>query len=263
MVNAVVLAGGKGRYYSENSTYRKKYGFMIPGELKAVRLLEGKPLVDWVIAALKNSKSIEDIIVVGNTSLLREAGVNSVKCVEQGNTIMDNVLRGYAEFGSSGNIFLAFCDTPKVTRGIDELFEQANGDFSMAITSQKYLAEYDLLLNRPYVHVINRNGVREGYRPSNMAVMNPNKIGNKDNVERAFKMRKFINPVNWVRSAYLAGLYLPFKYFITKNLSLEDIEKKASKKFECDFNLIEVTDPGANFDIDFKSDFGRLDKIKV
>ncbi len=265
MVNAVILAGGRRGEYMEkdNWIYRKLFGRIIPGEEKSVRIYKGKPLVSHVINALKNSKTIDDIVVVGNTFLLKEAGINDVKCLEQGNTMIENVMIGYNYFKGQGyreKILLAPCDIPEIGGdSIDEFVEKAReGDFCLAVGDKKFLGEYDGIFHRFYFWIL-KDGERKKYRISNLSIVKPDAIWNKEMVEYAFSLRKIMWPGNWPNIAKELGWKSFFDYLRLK-LTFEYLEERFSDKFGCDFRIIEICDPAVSFDLDHNRDSRKLRK---
>jgi CTP:molybdopterin cytidylyltransferase MocA len=261
MVNAVILAGGKGKDYHHNSTYEKKYGTIIPGERKAVMRYKDRPMIIPIIDALRNSKSIENMVVVGNKELLERNNVNGVEIMDQGESMIENALKGYNYFCKKGETLFVPCDIPEITYGIDEFIENAEGDFCLAVTNQKYLKQYDSLVHRPYCWLKNEDGNREGYRISNIVLANPEFIDNHKMIQMAFDLRKALTHFNIFKIFNSLGWDFPFKYFIKKNLSLKDVEERFSEKFGCEFKIGETSDPGASLDIDFKRDHRRMDKF--
>ena len=265
MVNAVILAGGKREEYikRDNWIYRTllKYGRRIPGEEKAVMIYRGKPMIKWVIGALKNAKSIDDLVVVGNTIKLEESGINDVVCLEQSTTITQNAMIGYIYFkerGQEGRTLFVPCDIPEISGNtLDGFVEKAkDGDFCFAMGDKKFLGEYDKFSRRFYIWA-KKEGVRKRYRWSNLALVKPEAIKNKDMVEYAFSLRNILDIRTWPKIAKVIG-YKPFFDWATFRLDLGDVERRISEKFGCDFRVVEICDPSASFDLDYKNDPGKV-----
>lgn len=273
-MKAVILAGGRRKDYlkKDNWLYKILVGRIIPGEEKAVMRYKGEPMVKHVLYALSNSKNIDDIVLVGNSELLKKAGVNGVEVLEQAGTALENAMVGYEYFkerGYNGKILIAPCDIPEIKgTSIDEFVEKAaEGDFCLAVGDKEFLGKYDGIFRRFYLWIL-KNGERKKYRLSNLCIVNPGSIKNKEMVEYAFELRKIMNPPNLLKIFRETGLE-PFFYWATLKLSVEYLEAKISEKVGCDFRTVEISDPAASFDLDHRSDsrnlrkWYKLEKIKA
>ncbi|MDI9568089.1 MAG: NTP transferase domain-containing protein [Bacillota bacterium] len=106
MVEAIVLAGslndGELREIS-----REPYEALIP--------LAGKPMVEYVLAALQDSPSISRIIVVGPPALKELQIPKLTTVVESTFSLMDNLRLGLEQVSGEKHVLVATADIPLLT----------------------------------------------------------------------------------------------------------------------------------------------------
>nr|MDD6335320.1 NTP transferase domain-containing protein [bacterium] len=102
-VNAVILSGGEGEEWMH-------------APCKGLISLKGRPMVAYVIAALKASGVVGRIVVVGPSEAMQHAlHDDTVEYVNAGDNLMDNLDMGLAGFSPDELVLVATADTPLLT----------------------------------------------------------------------------------------------------------------------------------------------------
>ncbi|GAI70562.1 unnamed protein product [marine sediment metagenome] len=113
MFNALILAGTK-----------KKGPLEIAEKVdnKALIILDGMPMINYVVDALHNSENIDQILVVGPKKELHQYIGKKVKeILNPGDSILENMEIGLNYFSSDDNLLLLTSDIPLITsEAIDE-----------------------------------------------------------------------------------------------------------------------------------------------
>ncbi|MBC9784176.1 nucleotidyltransferase family protein [Heliobacterium chlorum] len=109
-MDALILAAGR------NDGPLKAYGV----SMEALIPLSGRPMTDYVVQALANSRDIERVVVVGPVELrARYAGDRRITVVSGGDDHLDSLRRGLAALPSTdGYILIATGDLPLLTRQV-------------------------------------------------------------------------------------------------------------------------------------------------
>ncbi len=102
MINCVILAG------SEDDQ---------PGYLrnKAFIKLIGRPMINYVIDALKASNCIENIAVVGDKNQLLSLATDVDMIIDNNGSMLDNIKVGVNHFAEDSMILISTCDIPLLT----------------------------------------------------------------------------------------------------------------------------------------------------
>lgn len=211
-------------------------------------------MLDYVILALKNVRTINRIIVVGPESLLtanmREK-VSSI--VNQGNSWEESLINGLNALEMEDSVLLVTSDIPLITKEAVEDFlvscKTRKGDIYYAYVSKEVNEQKYPGVQRTYVKL--REGVFTG---GNLALLAPRVI--RDNFEtfkKAAAMRK--KPL---QLCSLLGWKCMYKLVFGK-LAIHEIEERVAKIFN--FTAIGVASsyPEVGIDVDKPSDL-RLAK---
>jgi len=256
MVDAIVLAG----------TDKKR---LINGENKAFLKIDGRYVIDYVIDALKSAKTIEKIAIVGPEEKIKEINSKADKkiiALKEKGSLLENAVCAYDELSKikkDDYTFFITGDIPLITKKaisnfIMDCFHPSNkgADVYFPIIEKESIGEYNEL-KRPYVKL------KEGeYRISNFILMNAEKIKNTEWIGKIFKGRKLITSSARVKLLY----YFPdifWKYFISKDLTLDYIENRASDTIGAKIRLIETKYPETTLDIDDEKDYGYIRSIML
>jgi molybdopterin-guanine dinucleotide biosynthesis protein A len=236
-VNALILAG------EDHDT--DKLGTSV----KALIDIHGKPMVKYIIDALKKSDIIDKIAMVGPHEKLYELFHEEVDYIVDGeHSIIDNVLEGMQYLGSEKEVIVSTSDIPMLTvECICDFIKQAqqsNADLCYPIVDKKVNELKFMGIERTYTVI------KEGtFTGGNLFYINPlivNKCCDKakqliDNRKNALKMAKILG---W------KTLLLLF----TGRLSVRQAEQRFSKIFGIRAKAIISNYPELANDVDKPSD---------
>ncbi len=110
MTDAIVLAGGRDPDLEAG----------IPN--KAFIQIDGRPLVAFVVEALRGSRGIGQIAVAGPSTELSQCFPSGILIVPDQNTIMENILAATRSLGSSTPTLVVGADIPLLTGRVIEEF---------------------------------------------------------------------------------------------------------------------------------------------
>ena len=162
MVNALVLAGSG----PEDKGLPDKPFIMI----------NGKPMVEYVVNALDNAAMVDSISVVGPRPLLERFVKDRVSyIIDQSKSILDNLNLGIQPFRNDGRVLVTTSDIPMITPGAVDHFisksRQLAADLCYPIVSKEINEKKFPGIRRTYVRL--REGVFTG---GNMMYINPRMI---------------------------------------------------------------------------------------
>jgi len=110
MVDAVVLAGG--RIPDEEVGFSRTVGT----DRKCMVPLRGRPMVGWVVDALRSTASVRRVAVVGPSELAGHPEVAAADLVlPEAEGRSENLFRGLDAFGDSERVLMATADIPLAT----------------------------------------------------------------------------------------------------------------------------------------------------
>jgi len=112
-VSAVVLAGGQNKPDLALASGAQK---------RALVPIHRRPMVEYVISALRQAEHIQKILVVGSLGLGAMEGVAAF--LEEGETFYDNIHIG-VEASGTGKVLLASADIPLITGSMVDAFIEA------------------------------------------------------------------------------------------------------------------------------------------
>lgn len=249
MVSAVVLAG-----YSRHSSIREFN--------KAMLEMSGKWVIEYVISALEGAKNIDEIVVVGPKRDLEER-IKNHKIVDDEGKFTKNCLAGYNNTRRSGYTFFVYSDIPLVTsESIDHIIDCCQGDydFFIPVARRKTLLKFEdsplfkKLENFRYLKLA------DGWmRTANSALVNCDKVVEKtrflQDVEDGYHMKKLYFLASKLRLFLKLGPKPLFKYFVTKNLTLDGAAEFLTRKTGVRFKFVETIHPETSIDIDDYDDY--------
>jgi GTP:adenosylcobinamide-phosphate guanylyltransferase len=208
-VDAVILAGGEGDVIDPACRF------------KGLLPVAGRPVVEWVVDALRQAETLSEIAVVIPTAEALGPWVDRVeKLVVSNGSFMDNVLAGTASFRMDRPVLVVTGDIPLVTpEAIDDFVRDSlatNADFTYPLVRREDMeAQYPGSI-RTYFRL--RSGWHTG---GNAMLANPVLIpAARDLGQRLFDQRK--SPVGTMR---IAGLGFVARFMLGR-LQPEDLGDK-------------------------------------
>ena len=216
----------------------------------------GKPMIKWVVDAVRGCKSCGQILAIGNVDrLVKEGGLAPSEVFPQKSNMLENFIAGMEHFRSSKLVTVATCDIPLITsQALDDLFGLVAG-----IKAEVYYPIIDVKLCEekfPGGHRTTQK-LKEGtYTGGNIFVLDPEAvIKNRSRVEAVIRDRK--SPAKLVK---LFGLPFIVK-FALKQLDLPGLEKKASEILGAQMRGIITPWPEIGFDVDKPEDLSMVRNV--
>lgn len=212
VVDAVVLAGGDGAII--DPTVR----------IKGLVPVAGKPMVEWVVSALRASGTVEGIAVVVPTAENLGAWVDLAdKIVVSDQRFADNIFAGVDSFRTDRPTLVTTGDLPALTpEAIDDFVTRSmerSADFSYPLVSESDMLAQFPGSKRTFVRI--EDGRVTG---GNMAVLSPALVArNRDIGQRLFETRK--SPVAMAR---VLGMGFVVR-LVTGHLRPSDVERKMAE----------------------------------
>ncbi|SCZ00115.1 nucleotidyltransferase family protein [Alkaliphilus peptidifermentans] len=194
---------------------------------KAIIPLKGIPMIKFVVNALKESKYIDKIYVVGEVDELESIiGAEAEAIIRSSNTFMENLINGMAYSQGEDRVIVATCDVPLINVDIINKFievglEVDNDIFYPIVNKALNQTSYPNL-KRTYAHL------KEGaFTGGNIVMLKPSIMGSiKEVTETLVRHRK--NPIRMCR---VLGVPFVIK-LIFKQLKITDIEKMIKNRFK-------------------------------
>lgn len=203
------------------------------------------PMVARVLSALHATPGMEKIAVVGSAETL--AAVSGVVPVAAHGRMVDNLQRGLATT-SSDSVIVCTCDIPLVTGATFEAFVQ--------LATARHLELAYPIVRRAVSEAAYPGGQRtyarlsDGEFTGGNAVIVPRRIIAEvvELIDVAYNARK--NPM---ALAKILGPAFVMK-FLSKRLSIAEVELKASRVLNCRAGAVEMQDAAIAFDVDKPGD---------
>ena len=306
MVYAVLMAGGKtwaqrGQFEKFSISLHEKACELIYGEKYLWRdtykplilvggVIDGKyelrPMISYPLDVLGNTKSIEQIVVVGEKNLI-EASIKErllgydkqIEVIQQKDSFLNNALEGIKYCPEGHKLFMCCDVVSEKPENIDGFVERCEplkeeSDLLFPIICRETLKEYEKWFRRPYVWIkddnpdqlyneevqIRKRG-RRGFRIGAMLLADDAKIKNQIKIQRSYDLRKLYNPLNWLglfsESPELISRYLISRFFVDK-LKWSDINRIMSDYFDTRFRLVEIDDAATSLDVDSCEDHKNI-----
>lgn len=243
-VDALILGGGS----SEKITLGKT-------PIRALLEIKGRPMLDYVVTALKVSPSINKIVLVIPSSSAQKNWGDRVKIVIGNGSITQNIQTGFSHLDQDKPVLTLSSDIPLITSQAVEDFlarcEKKQAQVYYPIIPREVVEEKFPGTKRTYV------SLKEGsFTGGNLVLILPAVI--KENaalVEKVFGLRK--SPLGLAR-------ILGFKHilkFLARRLSLEEVERKVSVLIKARGCAIIAPYPEIGVDVDKDSDFELVKEI--
>ncbi|HEY3316386.1 MAG TPA: nucleotidyltransferase family protein [Bacillota bacterium] len=241
VVNAVVMAGranqGKLREVSD-----APYEGLID--------IAGRPMLDWVIKALKDSKRVKGIVVVAPAEVFRgKVDGAGVTFVEPADTMLKNILRGLEALPPDELVLAVSSDLPLLTGHVVDDFlaqcEERPAELYYPIIEKNVIEPKYPGVHRTYAKL------REGtFTGGNVLLVHPRLLKEKYQKAQAF--------VDARKSPFKMARVLGFGFvlkLLLNRLSLKELEKVICKNFELSGAAIPCREAEIGLDVDKPSDF--------
>lgn len=246
MFNALVLAGTKEKGPLE---------IVANVDNKALIMINDKPIIEYVVDALKNTENIDKVLVVGpKDELYPYIGKKVEKILESGSSILENMEIGLNYFNSKSNLLLLASDIPLITsQAIDEFINKCiERDAYIGypiITKDDIVKKYPETI-RTYVEM------KEGtFCGGNIVFFKPEVFFHKrELIKELYDNRK----ANW-KNAKILGFKFIIK-FLFKTLTLDEIEKKVTEIVGYKSVAVKISHPEIMIDLDKPSDLEVIKK---
>lgn len=228
-LNAVILAGDR------------RASIEVKNDNKAFLLLKETPLLIHILRAMKQSRFVQDISVIGPADRLHEVlgryaaelqGPGEIRVVEQRQNMIENFKAAYIDslglpqstsFDSLRGteyaetpVLVAPCDIPLLTPWeIDEFIMQSNlrdYDYSIGITSEKVLKHYHPSGGKPGIQMIYFHVREDLMRHNNLHIGRPLKFEHLDYIEKMYEWRYQTHLFNVLRMMF-ALLMISRRFF--------------------------------------------------
>lgn len=216
---------------------------------KALIEINGKPMIEYVVEAVRNVRAAGKIAVIGPKEEIENILKGKVWAIIDSNeSLFNNVIRGASLLKDDRFVLVTTCDIPMISKEAIEDFisqcERSKADFCYPIVEKEINNEKFPGMERTYVKT--KEGIFTG---GNLILVNPKIIEKGKCIgERLFKARK-----NHLRMAWVLGVGLIVKLF-AGTLSIEDVEKRFLKVTGINGKAIISAYPELSNDIDKESD---------
>lgn len=213
-VDAVVLGGGDGAVIDPACRF------------KGLLSIAGRPMIEWVVDALRSSETVGCIAVVVPTAEDLGPWVDKVdKLVVSDGSFMDNVSRGVASFRVDRPVLVTTGDLPTLTaEAVDEFVEASL--MSGAEVTAPLISKQDMLAQFPGAKRTFVKLATGEYTVGNMTLVVPRLVeGNRSVGQRLFESRK--SPAAMVR---ILGFRFVLR-FLTGRLDPADVALKLQDIF--------------------------------
>lgn len=210
----------------------------------------GKPMIQYVIDGLRQSREVQRIMIVAPPGEVEpHVQGENLEFVSSTGKIVDNIVAAADRLPVDTDILIATCDIPLITGemidGFVGLCRQTDADLYYPII-EKSLGEAKYpVVKRTYV------SLREGtFTGGNLFLVNPKVIkATAPRVRRFLDYRK--NPL---KLAGLLGYTFLLRYLLLKNLRLKELEKKVSEMWGLRGAVLICPWPEIGIDVDKPSD---------
>lgn len=247
-VNVILLAGA-----ANTGPLRE----VSPATNEALVEINGKPMVQYVIDALEQSKEVRRIVIVAPPGEVEpHVKGRNLEFVPSSNHIVDNVLNAYKVLPKDEEFLSVSCDVPLITgEMVDELIalcRQTPAELYYPIVEKSVAEAAFPHMKRTYVTL--REGVFTG---GNIFLCHPSMV------ERAApRVRAFLDyRKSPLKMMSLLGWTFAIRYLLLKNLNLKELEAKVSEMLDVKGAVVVCPWPEVGVDVDKPSDLELVRSI--
>lgn len=210
----------------------------------------GKPMIQYVVDGLRQSREVERIVIVAPPGEVEpHVHGDRLEYVASTGTIVDNIVAAASTLPLDTEILIATCDIPLITGemidGFIGLCRQTEADLYYPIVERSVGEAKYPVVKRTYV------SLREGtFTGGNLFLVNPSVI-----TATAPRVRKFLDyRKNPLKLAGLLGYTFLIRYMLLKNLRLKELEQKVSDMWGLKGAVLICPWPEIGIDVDKPSD---------
>lgn len=240
-VNVILLAGA-----ANNGPLKD----VSPAPNEALIDIGGRPMVQYVIDGLRQSREVRRIAIVAPPGQLEpHVTGNGLEFVPSTGSIVDNIVAASRVLPRDEQILIATSDIPMITGevvdGLIDLCRKTPADLYYPIIEKGVADSRYPVMKRTYVTL------QEGtFTGGNIFLVNPEVIERTaPRVHKFLEYRK--NPVKMVT---LLGFGFLFRYLVLKNLTLKELEQKVSQMWDLKGAVVICPWPEVGLDVDKPSD---------
>ncbi len=287
---AVVLAGGVKTFsfrefwhqLEDLFSYREWYfrrGYKSLKTIKATRGVAGKPrpMVEYILNTLRNTKEIDRIIVVGPEKEMREkidpdllSEGSNIKLIQQKESFGHNVKEGYNHAGDKYFLFVTSDSPTTKEEDVSEFIEICEGlyneyDLIYPLVKESLLKRYYRSFPRPFFKMVpdnifpieyideeeSRKDGRVGFRITSMAFVNLENFP-VERIDEAYNLRKLHRKSSREKVKTIFGKNLIKKY--RQGLKMSDLEKMLSDYEGLRLKFVGLSGAGTSLDLDSRRD---------
>lgn len=250
-VPCVVLAGGR---------IPQKLGDATGCQIQALVPINGRPMISYVLEALRAAKTVSQIFAVGAEPLRSAVGGvvsadKQVVFVPEVGEMLSNIRAGLAATKASGFVLLSAADIPLLTpEAVDDFVRRAavlNSDFCYPIVTKEAVQAKYPGMGRTFV------GTKDGvFTGGNLFLLKAEFFDRlAPAVEKVRAARK--NPIKLAALLGPATLLL----FAVKRISIEQVEKRAARLFGGKLRAVVSPYPEIAADVDKPEDLRAAEAI--
>lgn len=235
MYKAVIMAGGgrKSLRAFKNQAVTSK---------GAIPIL-GKPMVAYVLEALRNAKNVDEILYIGDLDVLSNIPLKVDYSLPDSGSLFSNLIKALEFFKEESQILVLTSDIPLIkSYMIDEFLSRCDSSaaFCYSFVKKEVLERFFPNARRTYVKV------REGYfNGGNLIVVSPSHILSKrELLEKTISSRK--NPLYLAK---LFGINIIIGY-ILGTVRISTLEARATKILGGRAQAVLMEYPEISFDVD-------------
>ena len=246
MSNALIFAGSKEKGPLEIATGVGN---------KALIMIEDRPVIDYIVEALKGAENIDKIVVIGaKDDFYPYIGEKVEEILDPGSSILENMEIGLKYLNSPEHLLLLASDIPLITpQAIDEFIgrcTERKADIGYPIITKENILNKYPEAERTFVKM--KEGIFCG---GNIVFFKPEVFYQRQGlIKEVFDNRKAV----W-KYAKILGFKSIVK-FLVKTLTIEEIEKRVTEILGYNSVAVMVSYPEMMIDLDKLSDYELIKK---
>ncbi|MDP3014473.1 MAG: nucleotidyltransferase family protein, partial [Candidatus Subteraquimicrobiales bacterium] len=223
---------------------------------KACLSINGKPMIEYVIVALRGCSSIRRIVVVGPELFFKQKWAAKVDkiLIDTGN-LTENIFEAISYLETTEPVLVVTSDIPLITpEAISDFLKRCfemEGDIYYPIISRACIESKFPKAQRTYFKL------KEGtFTGGNLGLAHPIVFKeNKELIEKIYSLRK--SPFRLVR--LLGGKFV--LKFLSRSLTIAEVEKNASRIIGACGRAVVTPYPEVGIDVDKKSDLELVRQV--